>query len=93
MLENPICAVNRMSRCYWLDTGGRLRPNHVKRTDLGREPPFLTKSKGGSKITLAYKNPLHKNTWVIRIYFLVPQGLILQYYTPRYKNTSKYSYF
>jgi hypothetical protein len=42
MLENPICAVNRMSRCYWLDTGGRLRPNHVKRTDLGREPPFLT---------------------------------------------------
>ena len=54
MLENPICAVNRMSRCYWLDTGGRLRPNHVKRTDLGREPLFLTKSKGGSKITLAY---------------------------------------
>ena len=50
MLENPICAVNRMSRCYWLDTGGRLRPNHVKRTDLGREPPFLTKSKGGSRI-------------------------------------------
>ena len=47
MLENPICAVNRMSRCYWLDTGGRLRPNHVKRTDLGREPPFLTKSKRG----------------------------------------------
>jgi hypothetical protein len=44
MLENPICAVNRMSRCYWLDTGGRLRPNHVKRTDLGREPLFLTKS-------------------------------------------------
>jgi hypothetical protein len=50
MLGNPICAVNRMSRCYWLDTGGRLRPNHVKRTDLGREPLFLTKSKGGSRI-------------------------------------------
>ena len=44
MLENPICAVNRMSRCYWLHTGGRLRPNHVKRTDL----PYL----------LAYKPPL-----------------------------------
>jgi hypothetical protein len=46
MLENPICAVNRMSRCYWLDTGGRLRPNHVKRTDLGREPLFLTVKRG-----------------------------------------------